>query len=144
MVTSATRARIVGTFLPPRISIRGGAAAGDLRLPSMEKHGVEALRLFKEWEAVRLVWLGLKSRKLKSRLVRDWSLHLCEDRLNCVNRWSVSGSRATAIQFMPKLVGSVFSDYLWKLFLVNHLKTTVKMVFIERVESIVPANSCLF
>lgn len=78
----------MGTLRPPRISIRGGAAsAEDLKPLSMEKHGVETLRWLKECEALRLVCLVLEWRKLlKSRLVRDWSLHLCEDRLNCVNR----------------------------------------------------------
>lgn len=80
-----------------------GVAEPSRLLPDMEKHGVETLRLFKECEeAERLVCLVLNPRKLKSRLVKDWSLHLCEDRLNCENR-SVSGSRATAIQFMPNL-----------------------------------------
>ena len=101
MVTSATRARTVGTLRPPRISISGAAAASWF-LEETEKHGEETLLWLKECEEVRIaVGLVLKSRKLKSRLVRDWSLHLCEDRLKCVNR-SVSGStRAKAIQFMP-------------------------------------------
>lgn len=98
MFTSATRARTVGALRPPRISISGPAAS--LFSEEAEKHGVETLLWLKECEEVRVVGLVLKSRKLKSRLVRDWSLHLCEDRLNCVNR-SVSGSRAKAIQFMP-------------------------------------------
>lgn len=50
-------------------------------MEEMEKHGVETLLWLNECEEVRVVGLVLKSRKLKSRLVRDWSLHLCEDRL---------------------------------------------------------------
>ena len=122
MVASATRARMVGTLRPLRISIFGEAS---WFLEETEKHGVETLLWLKECEEVRVVGLVLKFRKLKSRLVRDWSLHLCEDRLNWVNR-SVSGSRAKAIQFMPVFLRLIV-PHSWIWFFFNHLKMFISL-----------------